>query len=80
MAEKQAHGGNFIPGGILMKSIGLFHGSIKKKKKARKGSQWVIWTIPLPLDKIPWVPAAPMVHPSSLSWCLIGLTVREDLL
>lgn len=33
VAEKRAHGGNFIPGGLLIKSIGLFQDSIKKKKR-----------------------------------------------
>lgn len=37
MAEKRAHGGNFIPGGLLIKSIGFFLDSRGKKKKKRQG-------------------------------------------
>ena len=54
--------------------------AVKKKKKGQEGISVGRLDHPLPLDKIPWVPAASITHPSSLCWCHFGLTVREDLL
>lgn len=48
-----------------MKSIGLFYGVLKILKGQKY--QWIIWTIPLHQDEIPWVPETPMAHHSSLS-------------
>lgn len=63
-----------------MKSVGLLHGSMGKKKKSQEVISVSHLDHPSALDKIPWVPVAPMAHRSNLSWCLAGLTVREDML
>ena len=62
-----------------MKSVGLFHGGIKNQK-GQEGIPMGHVDHPSAPRQGPRVPMAPVAHPSSLSWHLIDLTVREDLL